>query len=245
MLAAVLVEYVERQDLGGGARIKHAFSVAPMWYGCTRNPLTSKTVTLTASPDGPLALARRRLDDAVHALADPVPVWAGGVCRWSDSVYVRLRVALRGAPVSRTAVYHRSKPPCRFDVLALLVSNRHRGVLVGTGRQGHGGAASPVGWPRLAAPGLLADRHVQRRDRAVDTVGGRADHPELRVFLREPCPRCGERWAVRRDSAGELVRVRVLKVSETGCKCQACGASWGPDRFEWLARLLGCPALPA
>jgi hypothetical protein len=67
--------------------------------------------------------------------------------------------------------------------------------------------------------------------------------PELRVFLREPCPRCGERWAVRRDSAGELVR--VLKVSETGCRCQACGAFWSSDRFEWLARLLGCPALPA
>ena len=69
--------------------------------------------------------------------------------------------------------------------------------------------------------------------------------PELRVFLREPCPCCGARWAVRRDSAGELVRVRVLKVSESGCRCQACGAFWSPDRFEWLARLLGCPALPA
>jgi hypothetical protein len=51
-----------------------------------------------------------------------VPVWADGVCRWSDSVYVRLRRALRGAPVSRTTTYRRSKPPCRFDVLTLLVS---------------------------------------------------------------------------------------------------------------------------
>jgi hypothetical protein len=36
-----------------------------------------------------------------------------------------------------------------------------------------------------------------------------------------------------------------LRVSESGCRCLACGASWGPDRFHWLARLLGCPALPA
>jgi hypothetical protein len=45
----------------------------------------------TIPTDNPLALARRRLTDAVHALADPVPVWDGGVARWSDSVYGRLR----------------------------------------------------------------------------------------------------------------------------------------------------------
>ncbi|HEX9176001.1 MAG TPA: hypothetical protein VF874_07870 [Mycobacterium sp.] len=66
-----------------------------------------------------------------------------------------------------------------------------------------------------------------------------------RVFLHVPCPRCGERFAYRRDSAGELVRVRALRVSESGCKCSACGAFWPPDRFEWLARLLGCPPLTA
>jgi hypothetical protein len=45
--------------------------------------------------DGALPAARRRLDDAVHALVDPVPVWDGDVCRWSDAVYVRLRMALQ------------------------------------------------------------------------------------------------------------------------------------------------------
>jgi hypothetical protein len=42
-----------------------------------------------------------------------------------------------------------------------------------------------------------------------------------------------------------LVRVRALRVSETGCKCSACGAFWPPERFEWLARLRGCEPLPA
>ncbi len=67
----------------------------------------------------------------------------------------------------------------------------------------------------------------------------------IRVFLQEPCPRCGQRFTYRRDSAGESVRVRTLRVSETGCKCQGCGAFWEPTQFEWLARLLGCPPLPA
>jgi hypothetical protein len=38
--------------------------------------------------------------------------------------------------------------------------------------------------------------------------------------------------------------VRALRVSETGCRCQACGASRGPELFDWLARLMGCQVLP-
>ncbi|MCH9642662.1 MAG: hypothetical protein K0U70_03915 [Actinomycetia bacterium] len=53
------------------------------------------TVSIPDVADGPLALSQQRLDDAVHALADPIPVWGGGTCRWSDSLYFRLRAALR------------------------------------------------------------------------------------------------------------------------------------------------------
>jgi hypothetical protein len=66
-----------------------------------------------------------------------------------------------------------------------------------------------------------------------------------KVFLDVPCPSCGARFAYRRNGSGELVRTRALRVDEDGCTCLACSASWPPDRFEWLARLLGCPALPA
>jgi hypothetical protein len=66
-----------------------------------------------------------------------------------------------------------------------------------------------------------------------------------RVFLRVPCPQCGALFAYRRDSAGERVRTRALRVSEAGCKCGACGAFWGPEMFDWLARLMGCPELHA
>ena len=66
-----------------------------------------------------------------------------------------------------------------------------------------------------------------------------------RVFLRVPCPQCGARFAYRRDGAEERVRTWALRVSETGCERGAWGAFWGPGMFEWLARLMGCPALPA
>ena len=75
------------------------------------------TITNT---DGPLALATRRLDDAVHSMADPAPQWVDGTCRWQASVYVRLRGALCARPVGRTAL-QRSRPPCNTAVLALLV----------------------------------------------------------------------------------------------------------------------------
>ena len=75
---------------------------------------------MTISADGPLPLAARRLGDAVHALADPLPAWDDGVCRWSDPLYVRLRAALTGRTVSPRRRAHGARLPCRTDVLALL-----------------------------------------------------------------------------------------------------------------------------
>src|SRR5262249_2259895 len=63
-------------------------------------PLAYEAVT-TTSVDGPLPLARRRLDDAVHALADPVPQWVDGACRWHPALYGRLRVALARSATAR------------------------------------------------------------------------------------------------------------------------------------------------
>ena len=77
-------------------------------------------MTAPGNADGPLELARRRLDDAVHALADPAPEWAGGVCRWSDPLYVRLRGALPGRTVVNRREVDRRTLPCHMDVLSLL-----------------------------------------------------------------------------------------------------------------------------
>jgi hypothetical protein len=63
------------------------------------------------------------------------------------------------------------------------------------------------------------------------------------VALRLPCPTCGSRF-VHRHRAGESVRSDAMRVSELGAECLACEASWSPDEFHFLARLLGCEALP-
>ena len=55
-----------------------------------------------------------------RALADPLPVWADGVCRWSDPPYVRLRLALRGIPVRRSGA--RRSAPCRVERVRVRVA---------------------------------------------------------------------------------------------------------------------------
>ena len=84
----------------------------------------------------------------------------------------------------------------------------------------------------------LSDEHCGELERwTLSGVELLAEAP--RVFLHVPCPRCGERFAYRRDNAGERVRVLALRVSEHGRRCQGCQAFWPPEQFEWLARLLG------
>ena len=200
---------------------------------------------MTISADGPLPLAARRLGDAVHALADPLPVWDDGVCRWSDPLYVRLRAALTGRTVSARRRAHGARLPCRTDVLALLCQ-----IDAAVGGWEPHGKTTVDRLRQLAARGW--------RPMDCDLINGYSDQIERwavavgelleltpRVYLPTPCPRCGAAFAYRRDDGGERRRTRALRVSETGCTCLACGSFWGPERFEWLARLLGCPALPA
>ena len=200
---------------------------------------------MATNADGPVALTRRRLDDAVHALADPLPVWDDGVCRWADAVYTRLRAALPGGKLVRGRYVPSSRLPCRGDVLDLLIQ-----VDVTVGSWEPHGKSTIDRLHQLAGRGwrpqdcALIDGYCDALERWTASAAELlAESP--RVFLREPCPSCGERFAYRRDSGGELVRTRALRVSESGCKCFGCGAFWAPERFEWQARLLGCEPLPA
>lgn len=194
--------------------------------------------------DGPLALARRQLEHAVAALADPVPVWSDGVCRWADPVYLQLRCALTGKPTRRRGPAHGSRSPCSIAVLELLIA------MDATVARWEPHAKSTVDrLHQLAARsfrpqdcGQIDGYCAQLQQWAV--VAAELLDREAKVFLPMPCPRCGARVAYRSSTYGERVRSRALRVTSSGCTCLACGATWGPDQFHWLARLLGCPVLP-
>lgn len=188
-----------------------------------------------------LPLARRRLDDAVHALADPVLDWHAGVCRTSPALYVGMRGALRGSTDRRSGVW-RSVLPCRADVLGWLVE------VDGTVAAWEHGKGTIDRLHQHAARGFrvqdcaMIDSHTELIERWVLTaVDVLADTPKLR--LEVPCPSCGTDWAYRRE-AGDVVRERALRVDVNGCLCGACGVAWAADQFHFLARLLGCDPLP-
>ncbi len=178
-------------------------------------------MTTLRKTDGPLALARRQLENAVAALADPVPVWADGVCRWAAPVYLQLRSALTGK-AARRGQAHRSRSPCSIAVLELLCAID---ATVGSWEPHGKGAIDRL--HQLAARSWrpqdceLIDGYCAQLQRwAVDAAGLLG--PEPRVYLRQPCPRCGARHAYRNGSAGEHVRAPALRVSETGCRGGAC-----------------------
>jgi hypothetical protein len=198
-------------------------------------------VVAITNTDGPLALARRRLGDAVAALADPQAVAVNGAYLWADSTYVALRGALRGSKSGRTGALRSA--PCRIEILTLCVE-------IDTTVAGwEPGKTTPDRLHQHAARSFrpqdcaLIDQHCGQVERWV-LAAAELLAAEPRVYLHARCPRCAAADAYHRDGAGERVRTRALRVSESGCRCLACGASWGPERFHWLARLLGCPALP-
>lgn len=204
-------------------------------------------LTAVAIPDGdgPLVLTRRRLDDAVHALADPTPVWDHGVCRWSDAVYSRLRVAITARTAGRRRVMAGSRALCRTEVLALLIDID---TTVGLWENGKGSTVDRL--HTLAGDGFrpqdceLVDSYSAAIERWVIGAAELLGDRQVAVALRLPCPSCGERFVYRHNGSGESVRSWALRVSEDGCDCRVCRAFWSPDQLEFLARLLGCTPLP-
>lgn len=194
----------------------------------------------------PLALARRRLHDAIHALADPQPVWVGGVCRWTDPLYTRLRDALQPRNQAGPRRVPDSRAPCNTAALTLIIEID---MTVAEWQPSGDGALDRL--HRLRDVSFrpedceLIDSHRRQIAKwiltGVELLGDKP--PE--VALRLPCPSCGRSHVHRTNSVGERVRSWALRVSDEGARCQHCEATWQPSQFTFLATLLGLPGLPA
>jgi hypothetical protein len=193
-------------------------------------------VTVT---DGPLPLAVRQLADAVHTLADPQPVSVNGPCWWQPPLYDRLRGALNGRrPVRRYGRVQRSRLPCSIAALAWLVNvdTTVAGWECGKGTIERLHQLAARGWRPIDCD--LINGYSAQLERWSFTAEELLDeHPS--VALEVSCPRCEARFAYRCNGSGDHVRTWALRLSADGCACLAGGAFWEPERFEWLARLLG------
>ena len=197
-------------------------------------------------PNGePLVIARGRLTDAVRQLADPLPIVDTGRCGWLAPLYSRLRGSLRGQPLRAGRRVPDSRLPCRSDVLALLVEvdaavaewDCHGENTVERLRDLAGQRRRPMDCEQL-------DGYSARIEAWTLTGVELLGEQPTEVAIRLPCPACGKRFVYKPSGYGETVRQWALRVSEHGARCQGCAAAWTPDRFEWLARVLGCPELP-
>jgi hypothetical protein len=193
-----------------------------------------------------LQLARRRLDDAVHSLVDPIPLWDHGTARWSDAVYVRLRGAITARTVGRRHVMAGSRAPCRIDVLTPVVDIDRA---VGSWEPDAKGTVERL--HQLAGHGWrpqdyeLLSGYCGAIEKWVIATAELLGDRQVAVALRLPCPSCGEQFVYRHNGSESPVRSWALRVSEDGCECQVCRAYWPPQEFHWLAKLLGCETLPS
>ena len=161
----------------------------------------------------------------------------------SDSLYVRLRAALRGrGRGAGVRLVPGSRAPCSVAALELLVAVDTSVERRELGKGDTTDRLAGRGWrPQDTA---VMDDIAARLERWTVDAAQLVGDTTVSVALRLPCPSCGSRFTYRRNSSGETVRTDALKVSENGCDCSACGAVWEPAEFHWLARLLGCEALP-
>jgi hypothetical protein len=201
---------------------------------------------VTILEDGTVTLVHRRLADAVDALAEETPIWEHGSVRMLGTLYDRVRRELTGG---RNGVRGRRAPgsrvPLRADVLNWLTEVDQTARVWEPGGKGtvdrlhalRGRQWGPDQTGEMTRRARVLERWAQA---AIDLI----EHSPV-LHLPFPCPACGAHWARRRDTGGDLVRTRPLRVSESGCTCTACGAGWPPEQLEFLARLLGCEPVTA
>ena len=189
--------------------------------------------------EGNIVAASTKLTRAVDRLCKPRMAVYHDKTRYAMSLLRQLQSDLAGTQ-GDTRTPAKSLPPLWIDAAQLLVDmdvktrkwyGKERGIPARLG------ALSAKTWRPQDTD------HVTDIAKTVDgwceTIMHLLD-PESVKHISAACPSCGRGFVYRKDSAGETVRQPALKVvTETGCTCQACNASWTPDRYMFLCKLLG------
>ena len=187
--------------------------------------------------DGNILAAKRRLSLAVRDLCDPIPDGTGR--HWAPPLLEQLRAELPGSQ-GDTKSPGRSLPPLWVDSLQLLTE------IDGKARIWHPEPGSTIYRLQSAADKAWRPQDTDLVKVMARTVQGWTVQirglldPVPQQSVSAACPCCGRRWIYRKDSAGEMVRQPALRISATvGCICQGCEATWTPDRYLFLVKLLG------
>ena len=202
-------------------------------------------VTVT-NTDGYLPAALDRLYAAVAGLIDPIKEMHDGTIMSAPSLYEQL---VGSIPTTKCEgmgrLQGRSAPPVWTDALDLRIEidDKTREW------QPDNRAATAPGRLRALAAKQWRPQDTHDLDQIAHQAASWAVsvrsllNPTSVKQLSAPCPACGAKSVLRRDSAGERVRVPALQiVTELGCTCLVCVHTWGPELYQHLARVLGFEA---
>lgn len=208
--------------------------------------------TVETASDGNLPDSRRRLENAVAALIDARDEYVNGQTAAIPSLYLQLYDAVPGEQGNGHSPA-RSMPPCWLDASALLAQ------IDGGVRRWQPAYTKPaLRVQHLLPPTVSRLRELLQRSwrpqdtRLMDDMSARLEGwvididmlltPQHVKHVSAACPNCDHRTTLKRDSAGEMVRVPALQiVAATGCVCVVCKAHWPPSLYMHLCRVLGFP----
>lgn len=210
-------------------------------------------MTTAPNPDTAVLVsyATQQLHDAIHALFSyrltTIPGDPPRITRLK-SRYAEMQDSIAGQQGTQTGSIARSMPPLWVDAtdwLQRLDRETYDWI------SAKSNTPTPDRWlAQLDYTWRPQDTPLlQRWTTTLETWTHQADqllgNAESALPVRAPCPACGRRWHYRRDNGGEVVRVDALTITRgVGCICAGCRAKWDETRYEWLARVIGCDALP-
>lgn len=189
--------------------------------------------------DGNIKAALASLKRAVSDLIDPRPIIAHDRTLWTPALYQALCSDLAGRQ-GDTRMPAKSLPPLWVDAVDLLtrIDCQVRRWVREPGTTPMKLLALTVRPWRPQDTDLVTDmtRTITSWAAQITQLLTPEDRKALDSFA---CPACGKRWCHTRDSAGEVVRRATLTITAAGCSCGHCQAHWPPEKYLFLARLLG------
>lgn len=200
-------------------------------------------MTAVQQEDGNLPAALTELEDAVHALCGPQSRLINNRLVYISSRYMQLQEATEGEQSNTGGGGgSKSRPPfwtdafdClnEIDTAVEVWQPAFTGVPPTVGRLHH---LQKRGWrPQdVRQIGQITTALVEWTA-AIDALLD----PPRRWSLPNPCPSCGTTIVYKRDNGGEQIRQPALQIGPQGCFCARCKAHWSPDKFVFLARVLG------
>lgn len=194
-----------------------------------------------AAPVENLPAALAKLHTAISAIADPVKGWHAEGIKLAPSLYEQLANDVPARAGERAGKFHQaSTPPVFVDALELRVT-----IDAAVKHFAPAGSSTLDRLRRIASARYRPQDAERLELLAADLERWTLDiknllDPEHVKSVSAPCPACGATHAYRRNNIGETVRQAALQiVAATGCRCLACNTSWPPEKYLWLATVLG------